>query len=83
MYQEINEPISVVAAYAKGKVSPEKVEWGKRVYEVKKINNDWRQKAGTVYHLYFSVETDRNTSMVIVFDPSDLSWRLASINAEG
>ncbi len=55
MYQEINEPISVVAAYAKAKVRPEKVEWGKSVYVVKKINNDWRQKAGTVYHLYFSV----------------------------
>ena len=83
MFQKVNEPISVVASYAKGNVLPQKVEWGQTVYQVIKVNKPWRQKNGSIYHLYFSIETDKNASMVIVFDPTDMSWRLDSINVEG
>jgi hypothetical protein len=83
MIQEINEPVEVIAVYQKGKVQPLRIRWGQTVYQVKKINNTWRQKTGNVYHSYFSVETKSNTSMILAVDPADMSWRLASINVEG
>ncbi len=81
MIQEINEPVAVIALYDKGVIRPYRVKWRNRVYHVRNLVSNWKEKVGTAHHIHLSVETDEAT-MELVIDPSDVSWRLARVNLD-
>jgi len=83
MIQEINQPVEVIAVFNHGSIQPRRIRWGGRVYHVTKLVHTWRQKVGREYQTHIAVETDAYTAMELVVDPSDMSWRLATISLEG
>ena len=40
-FEEIHEPVEVIALFRQGRVSPLKFRWRERIYRVNRINGNW------------------------------------------
>jgi hypothetical protein len=63
------------------KARPVAFVWGKRKYEVKKINLVYRRRQGDVQEVLFAVSDDAN-SFVLSYNPVSLEWRLEEMMVE-
>ena len=82
MFEDINEPVAVIALYDKGVIRPYRIKWRNRVYHVTNLVRNWQEKVGNTRYIHLSVDT-KEATMELVIDPSDVSWRLARVNLEG
>lgn len=82
-YEDLFEPIEVVTYFREGKIVPLKFRWNGRVYVVKHINGQWRERQGAAQQHHFSVQSDGADFYELLFDTEDLSWQLARVCLEG
>ena len=75
MHTETNEPVSVLVAFAKGRVKPWKFRWGSRIYEIKKVNLVHGTHEGRSRVFFFNVSNDEN-AWKLRFNAETLEWRL-------
>ena len=81
MIQKISAPVSVVLVFdhRQRKVTPKKIFWDGKVYEITKIGFHHTYRLGlTLYHV-FSVETP-TLCFRLVLDTDNLHWRLEEIS---
>ncbi|MCI0564720.1 MAG: hypothetical protein MN733_40145 [Nitrososphaera sp.] len=55
------------------------VTWNNRDYHVTRMNRTWCEAIGGRKIIHVAVETDEGTTMQLVVDPSEMSWRLEVI----
>jgi len=85
MYEEIDEPIDVIAEFAvdpkRGttKMRPVSFIWQKRDYEISEITFIWQAKEGDTKYLYFAAQNGANT-YEIRYDTHAIEWRLSKIH---
>ena len=82
-YEEIHEPIEVIAYFADGQLYPKRFRWQHRVYRAKKIESSWaiQEGLGRVYH--FSISTGEKGSFELTYDTQDMNWELARMYRGG
>lgn len=79
---EIDESVSVVAAFHGGRIRPVRFRWKGRLIPVRQITYQWTRKDGWRMIHFFSV-TDGKTLYNLSFEPDILSWRLQAVETEG
>jgi len=82
MYQQVNEPISVLALFQKGKISPIYFKWGQKKYQVKTINLTHSKNQGSSKIWYFSVTCFQET-FLISYNTTNYNWHLDQIYQDG
>ncbi len=82
-YEELCEPIEVIAYFQHGKIIPLKFRWNGRVYKVRQVNGQWKENQGYAQQLHFSVQVEDSDCFELVFDTADFSWQLARVCLEG
>lgn len=70
-----DEPVSVIVAFADGRVKPWKFRWNDRIYGVKRVNMIHGSREGRSKIFYFSVSDDDH-AWKLRFDTETLEWRL-------
>ncbi|MBD3251116.1 hypothetical protein GF380_01440 [Candidatus Uhrbacteria bacterium] len=75
MYQQVNEPIEVLAAFRKEATEPMTFKWGNRYYSVNKVNLVHTEHDGREKIYYFSV-SNQDTSYRLSFRTESLRWML-------
>ena len=78
MYDDINEPIEVVASFKKNEVIPKFFVWRRKMYKVVKVHLVHTSKIGNQIVYHFSV-TDEANYFQLVFNPFTLTWILATL----
>jgi len=78
MYDNINEPIEVVASFKDNEVIPKFFYWRRKMYKVIKVHLVHTSKIGNQILYHFSV-TDEANYFQLVFNPFTLTWVLATL----
>lgn len=82
-FEEIFDSIEVIAHFQNGKINPLKFLWNGRTYQIKRVNNHWREPLGNADLIHFSVHASDGNCFELIFDNSDYSWQLANVYLEG
>lgn len=82
MYDNINEPIEVVASFKKNEVVPRFFSWRHKIYKVAQVHLVHTSKIGNQILYHFSV-TDKANYFQLTFNPFTLSWALATLYSNG
>jgi len=75
MYEQISQPIDVVVAFHKGRVEPMTFKWGKRYFQIKKVNLVHSERHGREKIFYFSVSDDANAYRLSLSSET-MKWQL-------
>lgn len=75
LYEQVHEPIEVLAAFRKGGTEPMTFKWGNRYYQVNKVNLVHTEHDGREKVYFFSVSND-DTSYRLSFRTESLRWML-------
>lgn len=78
MYELINEPIEVFAAFTKQGIEPICFTWRDKEYDVKSINFIHTSKSGDTKLIHFAITSGADTYR-ITLDSTYFSWRLEEI----
>ena len=81
-FEQIGEPIQVLAAFAGGGVEPVRFRWSGRTYRIDAINGRWIDRQGEGYNLHFSVQVGRET-FAIHFASVGVQWWLDEVMTDG
>jgi hypothetical protein len=76
MYQEIEEPVDVIAVFEKGRMSPVRFKWKERVYKISKVTGTWHSEVGKYRLKYYAVMDDSSNFFELSFDERDTCWML-------
>jgi hypothetical protein len=79
--QDIQEPVSVLAAFAGGSAQPRRFRWGRREFRVEAVNGRWIDRGGDGYRLCYSVQAGGQT-YYLHFDSTQVQWWLDKIITE-
>jgi hypothetical protein len=75
MYEKINEPVEVMAAFKKEGAEPMTFKWGNRHYRINKVNLVHTEHDGREKIYYFSVSNE-TASYRLSFRAQSLTWML-------
>ena len=81
MYENINEPVSVVAIFGTGpkKVQPWKFKWHDKEYLITHVDYRYKYKQGESLVYVFSV-TDGTAYFELHYDSRDVKWLLGRVS---
>lgn len=77
-FEQVHEPIRVVASFDGPKVRLHSFEWRGRIYQVESVNLFHIEKDAKKSLYHFAVSSAGN-DYDIVFDPISLSWKLQEV----
>lgn len=83
LFEEIDEPIEVLAVFQAGTMKPLRFRWKTRTHHVLKVTGHWTTQVGQFKQYYFSVLGESQDYFEIVLDSRTLVWRLARVCLEG
>lgn len=75
MYEQIYQPVDVLATFKSNHVRPLAFMWNRRKYVVSKVNLIHRARKGRNMLYFFSVSDEANYYK-LRFDTGDMSWEL-------
>lgn len=81
MYEEIGEPIEVVAIFSGGKGRPYSFEWRGRKYKVETISLEHQEREGKDKVFCYAV-TAANNQYELSFNSNQLTWELERVWTE-
>jgi Domain of unknown function (DUF6504) len=82
-YENLFEPIEVVTYFREGKIIPLKFRWNGRIYIVRHVHGQWKERQGYAQQYHFSIRCDGIDCYELLFDTGDFSWQLARVCLEG
>ena len=81
MFEQINEPVDVLAEFKAGKLMPTKFVWGGKEYAVTKLNLAYYHFEGRKKVYYFAVSDGANY-FKLKLDSASLMWTLLESNMD-
>ncbi|MFH1405490.1 MAG: hypothetical protein ABIH21_05380 [Patescibacteria group bacterium] len=82
MLELINEPIDVLVSFVGNKVSPKRMHWAGKDYDIKTINLVHSAHEGMKRVFYFSV-SDFSNYFKLRLDTDSLEWSLVELYTDG
>lgn len=82
-FENVDEPIEVIALFRKGKMRPIKFRWNSRVYRIETINGGWKSDQGRERVLHYSVMCDGPDVYEISCSAENLVWKIDRVCLEG
>ncbi len=78
-YQDVEEPIDVIAVFENSRMRPIRFKWKDRVYRVKQVTGTWISEVGRYRHRHFAVVDEATNFFELSFDERDTNWTLTRI----
>ena len=76
--EDLNEKIDCLVLFKSGKITPQRIFWNNKEYEIKTISYYWQERRGQELLHYFSVNTGSNLYQ-ISFNNTSLRWQIDKI----
>ena len=74
-HEIIDEPVDVLVAFHENRVTPKRMRWNSREYDISTVNLIHTAREGQKRVFYFSV-SDLTNYFKLKLDPESLEWRL-------
>ena len=75
-FENINEPIEVIAFFDGKQLRPLRFRWNNRVYKISKINSSWYANRGLEKEYHFHISTKESDSFELIFNNGSFKWKL-------
>lgn len=82
MYQDMDEPVEVVALFQKGKMQPSRFRWNGKVYKISEVTGDWKTDVGVYRVRHFAVVDKSSNFFQLSYDERKTSWVISKIWVE-
>jgi len=82
MYQDVDEPIDVIAVFEKSRLRPVRFKWKDRVYKVTKVTGSWQSDVGRYRLKHFAVVDTASNFFQLSYDQQEATWSLTKISTE-
>ncbi len=82
VYQDIEEPVDVIAVFEKSKMRPIRFRWKNRVYKISQVTGTWCSEIGRYRYRHFAVMDDASNFFELSFDERDTAWLLTKVMVE-
>jgi hypothetical protein len=83
IFEDIFEPVEVIAHFKGGKLHPLRFKWKGRVYKVFRIDGHWVSSQGYNKQHHFSVMADTSDRFELLFNGTYFDWQLARVCLDG
>lgn len=82
MYQDMDEPVEVVALFQKGKMEPSRFRWNGKVYKISEVTGDWKTDVGSYRVRHFAVVDKSSNFFQLSYDERKTRWVISKIWVE-
>ena len=82
MYQDIEEPVDVIALFEAGRLQPVKFRWNGRPIKIKQVTGSWKTDVGAHKIRYFAVLDNASNFFQLAYDEKNTAWVLNKIWVE-
>jgi hypothetical protein len=82
MYQDIDEPVDVIAVFENGAMKPLRFRWNGRAIRVNRITGTWKADVGQSRIRYFAVLDNSSNFFQLAYDERNTVWVLNKIWVE-
>ncbi len=82
MYQDLDEPVDVIATFEKGAIKPLRIRWKGRVHKIARVTGTWRSHKGEDRERHFAcVDADDNVFQ-LTYNDRRTDWVIDKIWVE-
>jgi len=82
-FEDINDPIEVIAVFRQGKLRPLKFRWRDRVYKIERVNGGWVTDEGKNRLYHYSVSANSPDVYEISYNSDRFAWNIDRVCLEG
>ncbi len=82
-FEDIADPIEVIALFRGGKMRPLKFRWRNREYKVERVNGGWMTDEGRCRFYHYSVMSDGPDVYEISYNSEKFHWLIDRVCLEG
>jgi len=82
MYQEINDPVDVLALFEDGTIKPQRFRWKGHVHKVAQVTGRWKTDKGAFRLRHFAVMDEEANFFQLAYDERTTSWRVTRVWVE-
>jgi hypothetical protein len=82
MYQDMDEPIEVVALFERHKMRPVRFRWSGRTYKISEVTGDWKTDIGAYKVHHYAVVDSSSNFFQLTYDERQTSWVISKIWVE-
>jgi hypothetical protein len=82
-YEEIGDPVEVIALFRAGQMSPLRFRWKNRVYKVERVNGRWSTDEGYLRCKRFAVSAGGPDIYELSYAIETQHWELARVGMNG
>jgi len=82
MFEQIKEPVDVLASFSGGQIRPRAFLWRHRKYKIDSVNLAYSARDGKD-PIYFFAVSDGLNSFKLSFRPSVMLWKLMEMYMDG
>jgi len=83
IYEDVYEPVEVIAVFRNGRMQPLRFKWNERVYKIVKVNGGWVSDEGINRYYHYSVMVGGPDCFELCYDSRNMTWELARVCLEG
>lgn len=76
MYQDLDDPVDVIAAFESRRLRPVRFRWNDRVYKVARVTGSWKSQRGEFSVRHFAVVDTQANFFELTYDERLTSWIL-------
>lgn len=82
MYQDLDEPIDVIAVFDKGTLRPLRFRWKGRSLHIARVTGSWKAPKGETWMRHFSVVDTHDNVFHLAYDERRTRWTISKVWVE-
>ena len=82
MYQDLDDPIEVIAVFTDHQLRPLRFKWRGKVHRITRITGSWKKLEGEYIVRFFAVVDDQTNVFQLTYNERLTDWTLARVWVE-
>ncbi len=82
MYQDLDDPIEVIAVFNDHQLKPVRFKWRDRVHKIAKVTGSWKKLEGQHIIRYFAVVDTSDNVFQLLYNERLTDWKICKIWVE-
>ena len=82
-FDEIHDPIEVIAYFNGKQMHPLRFRWSGRAYRISQVNSAWSAPKGRAREYHFHVSTKESDSFELIYNNDSFEWKIGRMCVDG
>ena len=82
MYQDLDDPVEVIAVFSHQQLRPLRFKWKDRVYKITRVTGTWKKLEGEYIVRFFAVLDEETNVFQLMYNERLTDWTLTKVWVE-